>query len=156
MKPDIDLTLDALTYNNNDKTFLLEIYQKINEMIYVINNKDSAIYSNEQFYTSGKWYINNNPQYPTLLLRKVISFGALPNNTTKSVAHEINGANPTTNDWIIIPIAGRSFNPTTNFTIPIPKPDIDLSIDSTYINITTIGDYSNFTTTEIIILFIQP
>ena len=156
MKPKDDLTIDYLPYNSNQESFTIEIYQKINEMINTINNKDSAIYSNEQFYTCGKWYINNDPRTPAQLMRKVISFGALPNTATRSIPHELNGANPINADWIVIPIAGRSFNPAAGFTTAIFGPYIEVTTDYTNINITTTLDYSAFTTTEIILLYIQP
>lgn len=156
MEPKGDLTIDLLPYNSNQENFTMEIYQKINEMINIINNKDSAIYSNEEFYTCGKWYVGNDPKIPQQLMRKVISFGALPNTATKSVAHELNGTNPINADWIVIPIAGRSFNPTNGRTAPIFSPEFEVWIDYTNINIKTTINYSAFTTTEIVLLFIQP
>jgi len=156
MQPKDDLTIDLLPYNSKQENFIVEIYEKINEMINTINNKDSAIYSNEHFYTCGKWYINNNPTAPAQLMRKVISFGALPNTTAKSVPHQLNGANPIDENWIVIPIAGRSFNPTAGVTTSIFGPYIEVVSDYTNITITTTLDYSAFTTTEIILLYIQP
>jgi len=156
MDPDNDLTVDSLPYNLNQERFISEIYQKINEIINTLNNKDSLIFSNEAFYTSGKWYINEDPASPAQLVRKVISFGALPNTGLKSVAHELNDANPIDANWIIIPIAGRSFNPTAGTTISVFDPNILMTIDYVNVNITTAIDLSAFTTTEIILLYIQP
>lgn len=156
MDPDNDLTVDSLPFNSDQTRFFMEIYLKMNEIISTLNNKDSSIYSNESFYMSGKWYIDADPENPKQMIRKVISFGALPNTALKSVAHEINGANPIDATWIVIPVCGRSFNPTLGVTIPIYNPDTYMVIDYTNVNITTTADLSQFTTTEIILLYIQP
>lgn len=102
-----------------------------------VDNSNS--YSTDEVKTGGKW-IDGKPIY-----RKTISCGALPNNTTKNVAHGIS------NIGKVIRSDGYSNN---NAGIQIPVPyvsGIPLSIwaDNTNIVIQTSGDYTTYVNTYI-------
>lgn len=65
-------------------------------------------YSLDEVITSNKW-IDGKPIY-----KKTINFGALPNNTSKSVAHSISGIER------VVKIEGNGF--VTGYFYPLPYP----------------------------------
>lgn len=100
---------------------------------------NSLSYSTAEILTGETW-IDGKPIY-----RKVIDCGAMPNNTTKNVAHGIS------NIGKVVRSEGYSDN---NAGIQIPVPyvsDIPLSIfvDNTNIVIQTSGDYTAYVNTYI-------
>lgn len=94
----------------------------------------------------GTW-IDDKPIY-----RKVINFGALPNTTTKSVAHGL------TNIDFITDIRILSKNPTYSYYISIPYTNksnvtyqVEFYIDATNVVITTGDNKSGYTNTYVIL-----
>uniref|UniRef100_UPI0018EA09C5 hypothetical protein n=1 Tax=Anaplasma marginale TaxID=770 RepID=UPI0018EA09C5 len=137
----------------------------------VINQKDSGIYPDDSsgsvvdFVNSQTWFPNPNP--PSGLrqgvrrnvLRKVVNFGALPNATTKSVAHNIT----TTNTFSFTRIYATATDPgvstiTTAIPIPFASPtlnqNISLTVDATNVNITTGIDRTPFTICYVVLEWI--
>ena len=82
------------------------------------------------------------------LYRKVVDCGALPNNITKEVTHNISNIN------IITSISGTSWD-STGTTIPLPTTSstssVELYADKSKIGITTTTDKSNLTNSNVII-----
>ena len=102
----------------------------------------SNSYSTEEVKTGGKW-IDGKPIY-----RKVVNFGALPNATTKKVAHGVNNIGDITH---IYGVAHSS----AKMTIPLPYARavpiiLYATQDDVAIEIST-GDYIEFTRSEITI-----
>lgn len=102
----------------------------------------SNSYSTNEVKTGGKW-IDGKPIY-----RKVVDFGALPNATTKNVAHGVNNIGDITH------IYGVAHSP-AKMTIPLPyarsTPIILYATqDDVAIEISN-GDYIDFTRSEITI-----
>lgn len=84
-----------------------------------INQKQTGkIYSTTEQVTGDRW-IDGKPIY-----RKTINFGAMPNATTKSVAHGISGLSA------IINIYGWATNGTNYITVPRGAPGSNNSIES--------------------------
>lgn len=83
------------------------------------------------------------------IYQKSISFGALPNNATKSVAHGL------TTLRRVIDLKGYTYMPSTGWTsaIPCPSPNstdsLQLDCDATNINIITKADWSGCTETYV-------
>jgi len=158
--------INDLDIDPNFKELLVRLYQNINLISIVLNTKDTGIYTNLEEFVNGQQYFPNpaldstTPQSPTMrqVFRTVINFGALPNATSKSVAHNI--------------IIGTTFSLTrfyasatntalTSF-IPIPyssvssiNNNIELSMDATDVTITTGVDQTDYTTCYVIIEYIK-
>ena len=103
---------------------------------------DSLSYSANEVKTGGKW-IDGKPIY-----RKVVNFGALPNATTKKVAHGVNNIGDITH---IYGVAHSS----AKMTIPLPYARgipiiLYATQDDVAIEIST-NDYIEFTRSEITI-----
>lgn len=90
-------------------------------------------------------FFNGYPVY-----RKVITFGALPNNTTKNVAHGLTLANVN-----VTSLTGNTYKSSTGQYQALPYGSsnstysISMSILSTNISVSTTADYSGFTLTYI-------
>ena len=89
-------------------------------------------------------WIDNKPIY-----RKVIDFGALPNNTSKSVTHGINNLSQ------VISLTGFAGSSINNGGIPIPHAvdnyPVFMWIDDTDVFVQTTSDRTGYTKTYIII-----
>ena len=104
----------------------------------------SNSYSTDEVKTDEKW-IDGKPIY-----RKTISCGALPNNTTKNVAHGID------NLGRVIKTEGYSVGSAGSSGSFIPVPyvsDVPISmyVDTTNIVLQTSGTYSDYSDTHVII-----
>lgn len=143
----------------------------INDHALVINQKDTGIYNTDSSgapvdFTNGQtWFPNPSPSSGLRegirrnVLRKVVNFGALPNATTKSVAHNIT----TTNTFSFTRIYGCATDPgastiTTAIPIPFASPtlnqNISLTVDATNVNITTGIDRTAFTVCYVVLEWI--
>lgn len=146
------------------RELLLRLYQNINRISLVINDKDTGFYNTNE-YINGQLYFPNpattsanaNSTQFRQVSRKVINFGALPGAAgTKSVAHNIiiNSSFSFTRIY-----ATASDQTGLNF-IPIPYAssvlvnNIELSVDSTNVNITVGSNRSNFTITYVVLEYL--
>jgi hypothetical protein len=144
------------------KEILVRLYQNLSQMATNVNLKDTGYYANQRF-VNGQLYFPNptltsqsttSPQYRQVF-RQVVNFGALPNASTKSVAHGIT----TTSTVTFTRIYGCSTNPSTEY-IPLPYAsatgdNIELNADPTNVNITTnSADWIAFTITYVVLEFI--
>lgn len=139
----------------------LKLRDYFNSIATAVNSKDSGIYdavetvTGQQFYPTFSTDTAANVTYRGVL-RKVIDFGALPNATTKSVAHGITFTSTSS----LTKLYGAATDAATPTFIPLPyssttlNNNIILNADGTNINITTAIDYSAFTRTFIVIEWI--
>lgn len=143
------------------KELLIRLYQNLGLMANVLNSKDTGIYDISEFVNSQQFFPNpayNSSTDVTPVLRPdyrmVINFGPLPNNTTKSVAHHIvvNGAT------IFTRIYATATNPDT-LAIPIPNVSssnpVSITVDPTYVNITTTTDMTAYTQVIVVIEYLK-
>jgi len=110
------LIASKVNFSQNDKELIRNIYRKTDELVYLINTKDTAIYDYEEIFTSQQWYAGQEQNEQKMIYRKVIDFGALPAAGTKSVAHNLNkditGATiPINANWDFIKIRLKAFDP---------------------------------------------
>lgn len=128
-----DNTTSGLTSTN--------VQDSIDEIVQFVS------YSTSEIDTGKKW-IDTKQVY-----QKVIDFGALPDSTTKTVAHGIStietlintsiiGNNTTSHDRIIVPTGGN---------IVITNQGMKVIIDNTNINITSYIDYSDYNSCYVIL-----
>ena len=99
---------------------------------------DSLSYSTDEIKTGGKW-IDGKPIY-----KKVVDFGALPNNTSKTVAHGISNLEKA------IMASGFAIN-NNGESIYIPHTLSGFYINKTNITLNTTYNYSSYTETYITI-----
>ncbi len=87
------------------------------------------------------------------ILRKTIEIGALPNNSTKNVAHTITNVN---DNFRLMSMLGAATNPITFQSLPLPYAsvagnDVEIKMDDTNITINTNFDYSAFTDSVVVL-----
>jgi|SRR5579859_5740980 len=137
----------------------------VNRINLAVNTKETSIYDNSrEFVTSGQYFPNptffsGTPQAPDprTIYRTVINFGALPNTATKSVPHNITCTAATS----FTRIYGAATNPSTSY-IPLPfvsatdvAHNIEVNVDTTNVNVITGANYSAYTTTYIVLEYLQ-
>ena len=144
------------------RNILIHLYQDMNNVAIALNLKDSAYYFNEEFMNGQVLFPNPGTMNPNFagrqIFRTVINFGVLPNTTTKSYPHNIQITNSTT----FTRIYGTASNPLTFSYIPIPYAsttsvanNIQISVDSVNVNITTGANQSAYTTTYVILEYVK-
>jgi len=140
------LIADKVNFSQNDKELLRNVFRKTNELVYIINTKDTAIYNDEEFFTSQQWYFGQDQGEQKMIYRKVIDFGALPNAGVKSVAHNL----PVNASWDFIKATIKAFDPIAVQWI-VDDPGLEMTIGTAAISIETTIDYSDFTQCQVIL-----
>ncbi len=146
------------------KELLVRMYQNLNNMAMAINLKDTGYYDTSEFVTGQVFFpkpgLNStSPTTPEFrqCYRKLINFGALPNNTTKTMAHGITIDLNTS----FTRIYGASSNPTGLLYLPLPYAsgtlvnNVELWVDDTNVNVTTGANWSAYSITYVILEYIK-
>ncbi len=140
---------------DDEAEFRIKLKDVLKEHARTINRK-----ANNQFeeieLLNGETFPGPNPQSKNEIFRKIINIGALPNASTKIIAHGISGIN---NNWFFTHIYGTAMEPAgvgnRPFYIPLPNSgpsyQVELMIDNTNINIRTVSNLSGFTKSFIIL-----
>lgn len=138
--------------------------EQIKEHANAINVREIGFYLDQELLT-GKSFIpglndisdGGSSQVFRSILRKVIVTGALPRNATKSVPHGITfDANFSLIDmWLAAtdPVNFLAFS--LAYWDKTGTSPITVNMDSTNINITTTGNYSAYTTSYVVVEYIQ-
>lgn len=145
------------------RPFLVEVLKKISN---AVNIREIGWLLDEEVL-SGKSFIpgatlpGNNPSLFRSVLRKVIIFGALPNNSAKSVPHGLN----VDSNFTLINLYGAASDPVNLQYVPLPYAEptsltneISLQMDSTNVKIVTgasVFPRSNYTRSYVVIEYIQ-
>lgn len=147
------------------KEFLVRLYQNINNIALVLNMKDTAFYRLYEFNTSQSFFPNpaltaltpQQPDYRTVF-RIVVNCGTLPNNATNNIPHNIPNISTS---YSFTRIYGAASNQTALEYIPLPyssvtaiADNIEISIDNTYVYITTGIDRTAFTVSYVVLEYI--
>jgi len=141
----------------------------------IVNVKENAQYEKFELITNVQYFNTGTTQgssttasrLPRPGFRKVIDFGALPNNALKSVAHGLtldDGVNPST--WFFTKIYATAFDPTVGAELIISLPYYDIaagavanpiaiSADQTNVKITTTSNRTNFTRCYVILEYLK-
>lgn len=143
------------------KELLVRMYQNINRISIVLNTKDTAIYDNTGPLVNGQAWFPNAANITNLAdyrqdYRTVVNFGALPNTGTTSVPHYINCTPGVTFTRIYATASDTSgFN---YIPIPFASPtaanNIQITVDSTNVNITTGSNRSNFNVCYVVLEYL--
>lgn len=121
------------------------------EQLANLSRGNDISYSTDEQFT-GKYWIDGRPVY-----QKTINFGALPNATTKSVAHGISNLD------YVIDIYGVAQNPniSTHSTLPLPLPSpsgnlVTFWTTDTYVEVSAPnGDRSAYTICYITMVYVK-
>ena len=144
------------------RPFFTEQLKKITNSL---NSKEIGFFLDQELI-SGKAFIpginqmvdgGSSQQFRTVL-RKVVDFGALPNNTTKSVPHGITfDAN-----FTLVQMYAAATDPVNLVAIPIPfvtapasSNNVELYMDATNVNISTDSNRASYTRCFVIIEYMQ-
>lgn len=123
---------------------LVTLHDTDGEIIYpqTISNMD---YSTSEQDTGCKW-IDGKPIY-----KKTVDTGALPNNTSKQVAHGVSNLD------IIVSLSGSAKGGTTQITLPYVDTTANASVGAyvggDYIRIFTSSNRSDFTTSHVTLYY---
>lgn len=137
------------------KELIVRLYQTVNNIANVTNIKDTGYYLTTTFQT-GQNFFNVNNDFNNLrpIYRVVVNFGALPNNTTKAVAHGITNLGTTWSDVKLYAVATKP----NNTAVPVPGFDptditkpMNLWMDGTNVNIQTTSNMSAYTITWVVV-----
>lgn len=159
---DVSQLYDIDVNSQDFKELLVRLYQNLNNMVLILNTKDTGIYSQSEFINSQQFFpstissTNQESNYRTVY-RKVINFGALPNAGAKSVAHNI----PVDERYSLTRLYASATNPVAPFSlIPIPfaspvlNENIKIEMTGTNITITTGIDRTAYTICYVIAEYI--
>lgn len=146
------------------KELLVRLYQNINAISLSLNIKDTGMYNTSEFVNGQIFFPNPalNSSTSTApdfrqVYRLVINFGALPNTTSKSVAHGI-AITPTTTFTRIYATAsdttGNTFIPITYASATLTNV-VEISVDATNITITTNSDRTNYNVCYVVLEYLQ-
>lgn len=158
--------IDQLQEQGLDKELLrnifVHLYQDMCNVALALNLKDSAYYTLNEFMNGQVLFSNldsfGNNYQGRQVFRTVVNFGALPNTTTISLPHNID----ISFGFSFTRIYGCSTDPVSQNYIPLPyvsasavANNIELSVDSSNVVITTGIDQSAYTTTYVILEYVK-
>ena len=130
----------------------------------VVNVKETGIYELEQQLTSQTWFAPAGERATQTrdTFRMVVNFGALPNNTSKSVPHTINVTSSTSFTKMYAVATNPSATGTTPFAFPIPGTDpTDLTkpvmvwVTTSNVVIKSSSNLSAYTTCYVVLEYLQ-
>ena len=133
------------------KELLVRLYFTVDNIIRVINKKDSAQYITTEFNTGGQLFsTTNNVNNQRPIFRATVNCGALPAAGMKTIAHGIAGIGTA---YSALKIYGAATDPVLVNFIPLPfvsaaavANNLEVSVDATNVYITTGGNnYSAYT-----------
>jgi len=150
--------------DRSNEELISDLYRNVNSIILAVNAKDTGIYELTEF-VNGQCFFSNpslsstsaETPTPRQVFRKVINFGALPNTTSKSVAHSIA---PDSNFTFTRIYATASDTSGISY-LPIPYASgttaniIELSVDGTNVVITTGSDRTAYTVCYVVLEYIK-
>jgi hypothetical protein len=155
--------IDDMDLNSEDfKDFLVRLYQTTNNISTMVNIKTSGYHVETEFVNGNLWFQNKSltgsrSQTYRQEFSKVFDFGALPNATTKALAHGLT----VTDELTFTQIYGAATDTTGHTYIPIPfaSPTLNLNIsvelDATSITVTTGIDRTAYDTCYIVIKYLK-
>lgn len=147
------------------RELLVRMYQQLGQMATAVNYKDTGIYTTIETINGQQYF--SNPAYnsstgiqasPRNVFRKVLNFGALPNTTTKTMAHGIVCNTSTT----FTRIYGCASDTTGFNYIPLPYASttnaancVELKVNATNVTVIAGTNRSSFNITYIVLEYLQ-
>ena len=140
------------------KSFLTSLTENVNNILLAVNAKDIGIYDSKETLAGQSYFDDTDKQEQRPVYRKVIDFGTLKNAAgTTSVAHGLDDTWP----YKFTRIYGATSDLTNKIYLPIPYATataadvIEISVDATNVKITVGKDRSSFTTTYVVLEFLE-
>lgn len=136
------------TFSEDWGQFLVQMTKLNADIARSVNIREIGNYQLAEQLTGQYFFPSSNVQSNRQTFRTVVNFGALPNSTTKSVAHGI----AVTLNTIFTRIYGCATNPSTEFApipyvnVGTPGDGVEINADGTNVNIkTTTANWTSFT-----------
>ena len=165
---DVSQIQDMDVKSKEFKELIVRLVQAYNVTAMAVNLKDTGYYTLEEFLNSQVFFPNptltsKTAQTPVFrqVFRKVVDFGTLPNNATKTVAHGINIIAPANTMYSFTKIYATATDPVGFNYIPIPYASsvaadiIELKVNATNVSITTVSNKTAFTKTYVVLEYIK-
>jgi hypothetical protein len=137
---------------------LVKLYQDLNQIALSLNAKQTGIHTLQEFLTGEVFFASSSNTNPRPISRIVVDFGALPNATSKSVAHNL----PLDDRTLVVDHKSWANNIDGTSSIPIPfatpialNENISLEITDTDVIITTGIDRTDYTDCYVVISYIN-
>lgn len=145
----------------------------LNRISNAVNRKEGSYYELIEQGNSQQYFVLDNSGNPVAysyrpVYRTIVNFGALPNNTTKSVAHNIAGIDPgggSPSTFSFTRIYGTASKQVAGAEAFIPIPYVDMGaifgsnagiyVDKTNVNITTTADLTAFAICYVILEYLK-
>jgi len=152
--------IQSVDVNSQDfKELLVNLYQRLSKVNNTVNTLDSGRHPLFEIINNQEWFIeqtNNFDNTNRENYRMTVDFGALPNNTSKSVPHGIE----VTEDYTWTFVSCSATDPVGLLGIHLNYQDTTgniafLSIDATNVTITTNADFSNYTRCIIVLEYLK-
>jgi hypothetical protein len=160
---DVNEVYDTEVTSKAFKELIVRLIHNFNNMSLSMNTRDAGFYDTQEFINGQLFFPNtalssSTAQYPAQrqVFRKVVNFGALPNNATKTAAHGLT----ITAGYTFTRIYGATTRPSTAF-LPLPYASttaansIELWVDGTNINVKTGINYTAYTVTYIVLEYLK-
>lgn len=153
--------LDASNFNEL-KALVTQLYEQLNYVALAVNSKSNGVYDDQETFAGKKILRNETSQDASSPLynevyHKYIDFGALPNATTKNVAHNIKTGIGLT----LFALYGGATDPTGTFSyLPLPyaspvlADNIEVWADGTNVYVKTGKNRTAYTRCKIVIEYI--
>ena len=138
------------------KTFLTSLTDNVNSILLSINDKSIGFCDTNETI-SGKSYTVGDNQTPKAGFIKAIECGALLNAGTKQIEHGLDAGW----SYSFKNIYGATSDPVGKIYLPLPHASatanevIEVTVDDTYVNITTGIDRTAFTDTTIFLEYVE-
>lgn len=143
------------------KDLFIRLYQNLNQVCLVVNNKETSIYSTQETFAGNKYFPNyslntSSSKTPTLResFRKTFLCGPLPNASSISIPHQIKMNSSTS----LVRLDIHATNDSGSSMIKIPyastvsvNDNIEAEVTDTHIVITTAADKTAYTKCYIVI-----
>ena len=161
----VQSTIDFTSIDANNPEFKLKLYQALNQIILSLNQKSSGLYQFDETVDNNLWAPDPSTVDSTAAqtatqkaeFRKVIDFGALPNNSEKPIAHGI----AFDSAFTMTGLYATTTNPTTLNYRPIPYVSDDatelitLRADGANVYIETFKNQTAFTRTFVVLQYLK-
>lgn len=135
------------------KDLLVRLYQNLNLMQISLNLKDAGYYNTNEFVNGQKFFPSSGSNQFRQVYRLTVNFGALPNATTKSVAHGLT----ITSGYSFTRIYATASDTTNKTYMPIPNAnaDVNMTVDATNVNIKTSTNLSSYNMTYVVLEYLK-
>jgi hypothetical protein len=163
--PNVNLPTYFILPGEYNDLFRVKLQEILNQLANAINAKGGGYFLTKETPLGGSYIpiitsSGDSSKTDRAIYRKVVDFGALPNTSTKSVAHGIS----TNDSYSFVRIYGTATDPgvtTINSAITLPFSSstagdiISVSVDGTNVNITTASDKTAFTRCFIVLEYLK-